>query len=297
MAKKIAFFLFCSFIIFSAKGQLQQSNIYLFDMKQSSDSTFEFTRPQYLTQFNHNGYNNQPAFFSNTELFITVQFPFENQTDLYVLNLKDTTKTRVTETVEGEYSPKRMPDYFNFSAVRQEINGRDTILRLWQFPVDRLGSGRPIFKYLTGIGYYHWLNSYQVAVFIVDDPSYLGIVDTRSDKLEAIATNPGRCFKKLPNGNLAYVQKSDFSLWKIMEKNMYSRDVPPVKVIDALPGAEDFAVLPDGTLLMGQGSKLFKFNKYIDSDWVEIADFRFYEIKNITRLAVGPNYQIAIVAD
>ncbi|MEZ4986284.1 MAG: hypothetical protein R2795_14795 [Saprospiraceae bacterium] len=84
-------------------AQLPQSNIYLFQMKQVTDSVFQFTSPQYLTHFNANGYNNQPAFFNNDELYISCQLPSQQQPELYLLNLKTRNKLRVTETVEGSF--------------------------------------------------------------------------------------------------------------------------------------------------------------------------------------------------
>lgn len=273
------------------------SNIYLFDLEQVSDSIIEIKNPRYLTGFNPDGYNNQPSFFNETELYITVQFPYERQTDIYVLDLENKTRSRVTATAEGEYSPMRMPDYYSFSTVRQEISLLDTVQRIWQFPVDRLSNGKPLFKYVDKVGYYLWLSSYQVAMFIVDSPNYLGIADTRTDKVEPIATNTGRCFRKMSNGNLAYVQKRDYGRWSLMEKSLYRGNSQPVKIIDTIQGSEDFTILADGTFIMGNGSKLFKFNPYIDEDWVEFADLRFYEIRNITRLAVSEDNQLAVVAN
>lgn len=281
---------------YTASAQIQRSNIFLFDMKQVSDTTFEFSNPRYLTNFNPNGYNNHPAFMSNEELYFSSQLPTENQPDLYVLDLEKQTKTRVTRTAEGEYSPFRAPDYYSFSAIRQEINGRDTLLRLWQFPLDRLTNGRPVFKYITGIGYYYWINSYRIAVFRLGEPNALEIADTGSDRVvDKVATDVGRCIRTLPNGNLLYVQKSDLENWKLVQYNPYNRQRTPL--IDVVPGAEDFTVLPNGTILMGRGSRIFKFHPQRDKEWLQIADLRYYEIDDITRLAVSNDYKIAIVAD
>ncbi len=282
-------------------AQLDPSNIYLFEMVPTSDTSFAFNNPKYLTYFNANGYNNQPAFIDDNRIYISVQVPGEPQPDLYELDLKAETKIKVTETVEGEFSPELMPTRYQFSAIRQEVGDRDTVLRLWEFPLDRLSNGKPIFKYLNKIGYYHWINSTKVAVYIVANPSELVIADTRSDQLEPIATNVGRCFKRLRNGNLAYIQKSDYQNWAIMEQKIsYSGlvdDQEPVKVIETLPGSEDFEILPDGTFLMALGSKLFKFNKYRDDDWVEIADFRYFGLRNITRMALSRDSKLAVVAN
>ncbi len=297
MQNKLFFLLSCLLVTNLVLAQLPQSNIYLFNMQQVSDSLYDLSQPRYLTNYNPTGYNNQPAFFSNNELYVASQLPSMAQPELYLLNLDDQTKLRVTETVEGEFSPSRMPDFYSFSAVRQEYLGRDTVIRLWQFPMDRLTNGRPVFKYLTGIGYYCWLNSKQVAVFMVGNPSYLAIANTDTDELIQVATDPGRCIRKLPNGNLAYVQNEDDGSGRIMEMSLYRRNLQPQAIIETLPGSEDFAVLPDGTLIMGRGSKLYKFNRFRDEDWLEIADLRFYNITNISRLAISPDWKIAIVAD
>lgn len=290
--------LFAAILWVPVEAQLPKSNIYLFEVKQVSDSAYNFNNAKWLTYFNESGYNNQPAFFSPTQLYISVQTPKDSQTDLYMLDLSTNTKVKVTETPEGEFSAQRMLDYYSFSAIRQEYTGRDTLLRLWQFPIDRLSKGQPVFKYLTNVGYYYWLNGTEVAVCIVDNPNYLAIANTRTDEVTPLATNVGRCFQKLPNGNLVYVQKGEYSdNWYLLEKNLYHPEQQPRTIIETLKGCEDFALFPDGTFVMGRGSKLFKFNQFTDEDWVEIADLRYYDIRNISRLAISPDFKIAIVAD
>jgi hypothetical protein len=295
---KYKLFFLSLFVGTSLLAQLPTSNVYLFNMKQLADSVFEFSQPRFLTAFNSNGYNNQPAFFSNDELYISAQLPSMQQPELYLFDLRQRTKLRITETVEGEFSPARMPDFYSFSAIRQEYINRDTVIRLWQFPLDRLTNGKPVFKYLQGIGYYSWINSKEVAVYVVGNPSYLALANVDTDELVSLATNVGRCIKKLPNGNLTFVQQTASGVNQLMELSLYRRTkLEPQPIISALAGSEDFEVLPDGTFIMGKGSKLYKFNRFRDEDWVEIADLRFYNISNISRLAISPDMKIAIVAD
>lgn len=46
----------------------------------------------FLTSFNPEGYNNQPKFFSENELWLTVQSDSDTtQTDIYALNLSEKT--------------------------------------------------------------------------------------------------------------------------------------------------------------------------------------------------------------
>jgi len=288
-------FLSIAFVFFLTGLMGQASNIYLFDLNHPADSVFDFRNPRFLTSFNTRGYNNHPWFFEEDVLYISSQRPGEQQPEIYRLNVRDSTVARVTSTAEGEYSPMRMPDYYNFSAVRMEFVGRDTLIRLWQFPMDRITNGRPIFKYMNNIGYYCWVNSQQVACFLIGDMPKLVIGDVRTDQFTEIDRNVGRCIRQLPSGNLMYVQKTSFGVWQLVEYNPYNQQKNIIT--NTLPEVEDFGVLSDGTILMGSGSKLYKFNPRRDTEWREIADFRFYNIDNITRIAVSRLNKIAIVGD
>ncbi len=296
MFKKIFFFilLFAGFLTLEA--QPQRSNVYVFDMQVLADTVFRFSNPRWVTQFNRNGYNNHPYFMDDNTLYLSVQLPYEKQPDLYAFDFQQRSQERVTATPEGEYSPMRAPDFYTFSAVRMEFSGQDTLLRLWQFPIDRSNNGKPVFKYVTNIGYYTWMNSQQVAVFITDPTApYLGIADLRTDQVRRLATNVGRTLRMTRDGKLLYIQKSGFGPWQLMSVDPVSQQSQ--KIVDTLPGSEDFAVLTDGTILMANGTALYKFKPGLDTGWVEIADFRFYSFGSITRLAVSPGNKLAMVTN
>ncbi|MGB3545801.1 MAG: hypothetical protein WBA17_02440 [Saprospiraceae bacterium] len=289
--------LVCLLLAGTAAAQYVQTNVYLFAMEPAGDTSYNLVQPRFLSDFNSTGYNNQPVFIDNKTLFMTVRKPDMQEPDLYAFDLAKRTQSRVTATPAGEFSPAPSPDYRSFSAVRMEVVGADTALRIWQFPLDRTTNGRPVFKYLTNVGYYAWVSSRQMAVYVVGPNPTLALANSDTDELQTIAQNPGRCFSRLPSGNLAYVEKPEFGPWRIMEKNLYRLDTEALPVVNCLPGAEDFAVLRDGTFLMGQGSKIFQYNRLRHQGWVELADLRFYNINNITRLAVSDDYQIAVVGD
>ena len=71
MYKKLFFALSLSFLCSFALAQLPKSNIYMFDMAQATDSTYEFSNPRYLTLFNQYGYNNHPSFFKYVTNFLS----------------------------------------------------------------------------------------------------------------------------------------------------------------------------------------------------------------------------------
>ncbi len=282
-----------SLFLIDLKAQdIPVTDVYAFSMKKLNDTTYNFSNPRFLTQFNMDGYNNQPHFFKENELYLTVQFPDTDQTDIFSLNLETNELTQVTATVEGEYSPTIMPDRYEFSAVRVEADGQNT-QRLWKFPIDRSTMGEPVFKQITGVGYHHWISPYKAALFVVGQPTTLVLANTLTGSTIQLMENIGRGMQRLPGDNLSFIHKLSPTNWVLKEMDTYtyrSKDI-----VKTLPNSEDFLYLDDGTFIMGNGSKLYKFNKYSDQDWKEIADFRYFGVKNITRLALSGNGTIAIV--
>ena len=282
--------------------QLPDTDMLLFDLNQKTDSIFLFSNPKFLSGFNPNGYNNQPFFMSDNELYLTVQFPADtSQTDIYALVVNDFVLTRVTATVESEYSPNLVPSRGEsrsqpfFSCVRVEVD-EDNSQRLWKFPLDRSNNGQPVFISINDIGYHYWINYRQVMLFIVNNPHYLVVANTLDQSKRNITSDIGRCFQEMPNGDIAFVHKIDSETWLL--KRMNSRTYRPALMTAALPDSEDFAVLGDGTLLMASGTKLFKFSKSIDTSWFEIADLSYYGIKKISRIAINKaQNKIALVVE
>ena len=104
--RKILILLTCVCCWNLASAQLPNTNIYLFQMEQQGDSSFLFKNPQFITGFNSTGYNNQPAFISNDEIYFSMgSTSEESQTDIISLNLKTQVKTQVTKSEDREYSP------------------------------------------------------------------------------------------------------------------------------------------------------------------------------------------------
>lgn len=301
MKKLIAFtFLLCFAVSNIYSQQLPNTNLYVFDLTASSDTTYALSNPKYLSNFNPYGYNNQPHFASNELLLLTVQFPQDTtQTDIYSLNLATRTKTRITATVESEYSPTLVPmanprDLPHFSTIRVESDGNNT-QRLWKFPLNLSNNGQPLMPSVTDVGYHCWINPRELALFIVGEPHQLATADVAREDLTNVTANIGRCIQKMPRGNVAFVHKISANSWLI--KSFNNANYRPKLVTATLKGSEDFVVLADGTFIAGRGSKLYKFNKSRDIGWVEIADLSYYDITDITRLAVNlVNDKIAIIS-
>lgn len=297
MRNVLTLFVVLNAIATAAAQHLDHTDMLLFSMQKNADSIWQPTAPRFLTAFNPRGYNNQPNFFSNNELYLTAQVPEDTtQTEIYALDLLMRTQTRVTATPStAEYSPLLMPGGRRFSAVRVEEDGNQ---RLWSFPLDRADGGRPEFPNILNVGYHAWLRDTLAALFIVGDdgsPHTLYTAGTKGQKLQRVAANIGRCLLALPDGRLAFVAKATDKTWFL--KTFDPKKPIPEIVVIMPPGSEDFTVLPDGTYISGSKSKLYQHKPGRNTDWKEIADLAKYGVKNITRLAASKDGKLVVVVN
>lgn len=269
-----------------AIGQRPATQVYAFKIKPSA-THWGLSEAQFLTRFNLDGYNNQPHWVNNNELYISAQVaPDSVQTDIYSLSLIYRTLVKVTATAESEYSPMVMPDRTQFSCVRVDA-GPVKNQRLWAYPLSRSHSGRDLLPLHTNIGYYRWISAEKVAAFVLtDNGNRLKIINTTDQSSVELGLNIGRSLSQLPDGRLVFIQKEGAQKWtiKAVDTDTYASE----DLLPTLPLSEDFIVLPDGTFLSGSGSKLYTY-KYgtLEKQWVEVADLAVFGITNIKRLAIN----------
>ena len=277
--------------------QLPNTNIYCFDMEKFGEQ-IDLKNARFMTSFNLYGYNNQPQWVNNNELQIAVQTPYDvEQTDIYSLSLLNNVITQVTATRESEYSPTLTPDRRSISCIRVDA-GQNGTQRLWTYPLDRSNMGRDLLTLHQDIGYHCWLSDKKLALFVVSGKNnYLKLVNADDQSSIQLLSGIGRSMARINDGKLAFVQKATEQTWyiKSLDPNNYSSEV----IIQTLPGSEDFVLLPDGTFLMGNGSKLYTYKLgNPEKKWKEIADLTKYGLFNIKRLAVSRDLdKIAIVND
>ena len=237
------------------------------------------------------GYNNQPSFMPDGQSILYTSIR-DKQADIYRYDIRGQATTQITKTPESEYSPALMPDGKSISVVRVEADGTQ---RLWKFP---LADAAPslILEKTRPVGYHLWIDDHTLALFILGKPNTLQIVDTRTEKAETVAENPGRILRRMPHQNkFSFVHKISDQDWEIKAYDLRTRT--SASLIATLPGVEDYAWLPDGTLLMGKDSKLFAVVPLTGKTWTEVADFSVAGLKGITRIAVSAKGdRIAVVA-
>lgn len=282
--------MFCAHLC-TAQIDLPRTQLFLFQMEKV-DTNWFFRNAQFLSGFNPNGYNNQPWFINNDELLLTVAKAGENQTDIYHLDLRRKQILRLTRTAESEYSPKPTPDQLYFTVVRVEVDGERT-QRLWRYPMDRKDGGQPLLRYLRNIGYYHWIDTYRLALFNIAEVNYLSLADLRDEQITELAPAIGRCFGTSPAGRLVFVHKITDNNWVLKALDPDTKAVETIT--QTLPGSEDFAIMADGTIVMGNGSRLFMYHPRLDKTWREVADFKALGITHITRLAISRDNKLVLV--
>jgi hypothetical protein len=268
---------------------LPSTSISLFKFEPAS--TEVLSEPKYLTGFNPTGYNNQPTFFGPDILYITSDWEANGQTDLLKLNLKSESILKVTDTPDSEYSPTRTPDNQGISCISVPPDQTENPIQwLWKYPLDRTNSGNAVSYDFENVGYHHWINSSQVAIFLVGDPHQLIIYNTSNGEVTNVDENIGRCFRMNDQGRLVYVHKAAHNIWYL---KTYDVTTGTKNIIgETKTGSEDFEILDDGKMIMGQGSKLFILGDI--GGWTELVDLNKYNVKKISRLAIQNN-KIAIV--
>jgi hypothetical protein len=278
-------------------AQLPNTQLYAFDLGRDG-AGFTFLRCKFLTAFNPKGYNNQPHWVNNNELYVAVQFPNDtNQTDIWSLSLINNVITRVTATPESEYSPTLMPDRRSISCVRVDAGG-STTQRLWAYPIDRSSMGADLLSLHPGVGYHAWLSDKKLALFMVNGvENHLQFVNTDDQASIQLTRGIGRSLARTKDGKLAFVHKETAQKWviKTMDPQSYTTTV----VSETVPASEDFALLSDGTFLMGLGSKMYAmYPADPQKQWREVADLSKFGVTNIKRIAVSrEGDRIAIVND
>lgn len=228
------------------------------------------------------GYDNQPHFLPDGSGFLYTSIGSSGQADIHHFDLRRNRDRRLTRTAEGEYSPTPLSGG-GFAVVRVEMDGRQ---RLWAFD-DRGENPRLLLEAQEPVGYMAWADEHRIGLFILGEPHTLVGLDFRTGENRELLRSVGRSLHPVPGrSRVSAVHKASEDEWNIVELDLAGGDA--VVLAPALAPAEDFAWTPDGSLLMGRGSKLFLRRPGEMQDWVEIADLAEFGLSQITRIAVSP---------
>ena len=290
--KALSNLLICILLLSCVSASIAQDphNIYSFSFR-NLNNQITLSNPKFLTGYNAKGYNNQPHFIDARTIYLSSNVSENDQTDIYALNLFNNKKYQVIKTPEAEYSPQLHPNGKSFTCVRVEADGETQ--RLWSFPQDHSTQGEPLFPEVKNVGYYHWLDDYKVAMFLVGEPHRLVIGDTRDNHIEEVTSNVGRGMATTPDGKLLYIQKLSDKTWYIKDLDIETQKSSIV--IETLRGAEDFILMQDGSILMASQASIYLYDPKGTKEWTPIADMRKYGLSNITRMAFNQSRVLVLV--
>lgn len=238
------------------------------------------------------GYDNQPFWDGNSRLLYTAQHG--GQTDIYVIDFGTLRIERVTDTPESEYSAAPTPANDAITVIRVE---RDSTQRLWAFPRSG-GAPTVLLPEVKPVGYFAWLDSTTLALFVLGNPATLQIADTRTGRAEVAASRIGRSLQRVPGGRKASFLHRVGNRWVL-------------KTVDPTPRAGGFAidslaVMPDSADYVVWRSETEAYTtaagrilrlRLPDREWEVVADLTDHGLRETSRLALSPDgRRLAIVA-
>ncbi len=270
-------------------AQLPNSEIFAFSIIKSGDA-FKISKASYLSDFNPDGYTNQPEFISADEVLFTSNVKDKEIPDLYKSNIRLGKLQRLTDTGLAEYSPQEIPGQDYYSCIRVEED--NTTQLLWAYPTDLSHGGFSPLPDVPNVGYHRWLSTDQVALFLVGTPHELAIANIDTKEVTSVIENIGRCLKTDKEGNLLFVHKITDNKWYL--KSYSAEDNVANTLIETLEGVEDFGIYRDQEIIVGKGSKLYSADLNNPTVWSELIDLAPYGVQQISRLAVRNNKLIVV---
>ena len=258
---------------------ISQTNteVFLFDVE-TSNSNISVKNGKNIS--NNQGYDNQPSFLDDR--YIVFAATRNEQTDIAKFDTRYNGKIWINFSEGSEYSPLKIPNKHEFSAVRLDKDGKQ---RLYAYSLSN-GESSELIKDLV-VAYYTWYDDNTIVSAVIEDKElnlYVSNLDKGTNK--KIASNVGRSFHKIPDSDLvSFISKANKNQWQIKSLNPKTGKV---KIIaNTLKNVEDICWLDSKTLLLGKDNILYKLRLQRDNNWKKIADLSTYGITKISRIATN----------
>ena len=252
------------------------TDIFLFDIS-SNGSSISVENGQNIS--NNEGYDNQPSFMNDR--YILFSSTRNGQTDIAKYDTRYGSKTWLNFTEGGEYTPLKIPNRNQVSAVRLDPDGKQ---RLYAYDRSDTKSIELIADLV--VAYYTWFNNYTVVSAVIEGEQLnLYSSNLKDNSNRKFGTNVGRSFHKIPNSDLvSYISKEN-ETWQIRSLEPMTGETK--LIANTIDGVEDICWLDGETLLSGKDNVLYKLRLQRDNDWKEVQDLSANGISKITRLSVN----------
>ncbi|WP_299114518.1 nuclear transport factor 2 family protein [uncultured Winogradskyella sp.] len=255
----------------------QNTEVYLFDIS-NADGKLSLSNQRNVS--NNEGYDNQPSFYNDNILaFVSTR---NGQTDIAKYNIRDKAVSFLNSTPDGgEYSPLKIPNSKDISAVRLDNDGKQ---RLYRYDF-KTGKSTELIKDLV-VAYYTWYDENTVVSAVIEDDGLnLFVTDIKAQKSRKYATNVGRSFHKIPNSKLVSFVSKEEERWALKSLNPHTGET---EVIMQLPNKiEDVCWLIDGSVIIPINNVVYKFNPKKDERFNTLANLQDDNLQKITRISTN----------
>jgi len=262
------------------------TEVVLFNLN-TKNGAFELSNFKNIS--NNEGYDNQPSFLDDR--YILFASTRNGQTDIVKYHIDYDSKSWINFSQGGEYTPLKIPNKNEVSAVRLDPDGKQ---RLYTYSLSN-GESTELIANLV-VAYYTWYDENTIVSAVIEDNGLnLFVINVKEGTSKKLQTNVGRSFHKIPNSNLvSFISKENENNWQIKSLNPKTGTI---KVIaNTMQGVEDICWINNNTILSGKGSILYKLTLQKDNNWKEIANLKSNGVNKITRLATNPESNKLLIA-
>lgn len=230
------------------------------------------------------GYENQPLFTPDGRSVLFTANRDGKQTDIFELERASGRTRPLISTPEGEYSPTITPDG-GVSVIRVEADGTQ---RLWRF--DREGTNpRVLLPDVKPVGYHAWIDADTLALFVLGKPATLQLARVSTGGAEVVASDIGRSIHAIPGKRaVSFVHREPGGEVWVKSLDAGTRRIDRLVKVVADSTERDTAWMPDGTLLMSAGTRLFAWRPG-ETEWRPVVDVSSRGLGPLSRVAVAPD--------
>lgn len=281
--------LFLGLILVLAVGYAQpNTEVFLLDFSEA-DGKISLSNLRNISK--NIGYDNQPSFYDdNSILFSSTR---NGQTDIAKYDIPSEKVSWLTDTPGGsEYSPLRIPESDDVSAIRLDTNG---LQRLYRYKKD---SGQSeLVREDAKVGYHIWYSKdVLVNTILVDNRMDLVLSNFKDETNAIVHKNVGRSLHKIPNTEFVSFLSEEGGFKDVKSLDLINGQI---NALGGLPkNINDICWLPDGRLIYPSGKSIVGVHPESAEKPKTIHLFQEGEINNISRMAVSPDGKyLAIVSE
>jgi len=271
---------------FSLSFSQSNTEIHLFDLS-TSNSKISITNHKNIS--NNDGYDSQPSFLNEEKIIFASTR--NDQTDIAQYFSNYNSKVWLNFTEGGEYSPLKVPNKNEVSAIRLDTDGKQ---RLYSYNISN-GESTELIEDLV-VAYYTWYDKNTIVSAVIEgDELNLYVTDLDEGKSRNYAKKVGRSFHKIPNSDLvSFISKKNEKQWQIKSLDPITGETRVIA--NTMAGVEDICWLDGKTLLSGKDSVLYKLTVKKDYSWKKVIDLSSLGITKITRLATNTSASKLLIA-